>query len=73
MTPPVLAADGTMRAYCNDCEWTFERSLEAGDLLIDENKEIAARVVRSHAYTCDSTGDEWGETADVELDLAGGV
>lgn len=62
----------TMRAHCAECEWEYERSLEAGDLSPEQNREIAARVVRSHAFKCGSTGDEWGETATVEFDATGG-
>lgn len=62
-----------MRAYCEECEWEYERSLEAGDLPPKENREIAARVVRSHAFKCGSDGESWGQTATVEFDATGGV
>lgn len=62
------------RAHCEDCSWEYERSLEAGDgLTPEQNQEIAARVVRSHAFKCGSDGDEWGQTATVEFDATGGV
>ncbi|PCR88638.1 hypothetical protein [Natrinema ejinorense] len=72
MSSPVLAPDATMTAHCEDCDWEYERSLEAGDLSPTENQEIAERVVRSHRYKCATTDDEWGETATVEFDASGG-
>ncbi|ELY73250.1 hypothetical protein [Natrinema pallidum] len=74
MGSPVLGPDATMTAHCEDCDWEYERSLEAGDgLSPTENREIAERVVRSHAFRCDSTGEEWGQTATVEFDMTGGA
>ena len=71
--PGVLqSASGVVRAHCAECAWTLERSLEAGDdLSPEDNQEIAARVVRSHAFRCPEAG-EWGETVTVEMDLTGG-
>ncbi|QCW05264.1 hypothetical protein [Natrinema pallidum] len=73
MSSHVLAPDGMLEAHCDDCDWTYERSLEAGDdLSIEDNQEIAERVVRNHEYTCKATGDGWGETATVAFDGVGG-
>ena len=66
------AQTGVARAHCEDCEREYERPLDKAGLSEAQNQEIAARVVRSHAFKCESTGDEWGETATVELNLAGG-
>ncbi|ELY68907.1 hypothetical protein [Natrinema versiforme] len=63
---------GVARAHCEDCDWSLERPLDAAGLSEDTNREIAERVVRSHAYKCDSTGDEWGQTATVESEIPGG-
>lgn len=71
----VRSPDGVVRAHCEDCDWEFERSLEAGDEIdAEDNQEIAARVVRNHAFTCASDDPEssWGETADVTMDISGG-
>ena len=72
----VRSPESVVRAHCEDCGWEFERSLEAGDERVDakDNQEIAARVVRNHAFTCASDAPEpsWGETADVTMDISGG-
>jgi len=75
MSKSLAAPDATMRAHCEDCGWEYERSLDDGDGLdAEQNQEIAARVVRSHAFKCASDGDEeWGTTADVELEMPGGA
>lgn len=61
---------GVARAHCEDCSWTLERPLDKNGLSADQNREIAERSIRSHAYKCDSTG-EWGQTATVESEIPG--
>lgn len=63
-------AVGVVRAHCEDCAWTLERGLDAAGLSREDNQEIAARAVRSHAFRCGA--GEWGATATVEMDLTGG-
>lgn len=63
------ASIGTISAECSECGWTFERSLDAGDLDAEDNREIATRVVRSHSFKCQTDGDDWGEQADVEIEM----
>jgi len=60
-----------IRAHCEDCDWTLERRLDQADLPEDENREIAARVTRTHAFRCGASGDQdsWGTLADVRLDM----
>jgi|GEM_PF-3207681 len=71
MASALRSPEGVIEAEC-ECGWTFDRSLEAGDdLTVDDNREIAERVVRSHRYKCESTGEDWGETAVVELSMPG--
>ena len=63
---------GVMRAECADCGWEYDRGLDAGESLDkSQNREIAARVVRAHAFKCGARGrrSEWGETSAVELYL----
>ena len=70
MASALRSPEGVIEA---ECRWTFDRSLKAGDeLTIDDNREIAEHVVRSHRYKCESTGEDWGKTADVKLSMPGG-
>lgn len=72
MSSTIPSADVLMTAVCEDCGWEYERSPEAGDdLTSEQNRDIATRVVRSHSFRCETTG-EWGDTATVEFDMTGG-
>ena len=77
MAGVVQSPSGVIRAHCEDCGWEYERSLEAGNETVDAeaNQEIAARVVRNHAFMCVSDDPEssWGETADVTMTVSGGA
>ncbi|WP_130501506.1 hypothetical protein [Natrinema hispanicum] len=69
MTSALMGPEGVIEAEC-ECGWTYDRSLEADDeLTVDDNREIAERVVRSHRYKCNATGEDWGETEDGRLSM----
>ncbi|WP_436348825.1 hypothetical protein [Natronorubrum sp. FCH18a] len=44
------------RAYCNDCDWTFERRLNEADLSKAINEEIGESVTRNHEFNCGENG-----------------
>lgn len=71
-------SNGFIRAECRDCDWTYSRSLDAGETFsLKENQAIANRVIRTHEFKCGCDGDEsrWGERSDVdrEIDVTGGI
>lgn len=66
-----MTESGAFHADCAACAWTLERTLDAGDLSATDNREIGARVARSHSFRCQHDGSEgWGETTDVDVWLA---
>jgi len=71
MASALHSPEAVIEAEC-ECGWTFDRSLEAGDeLTVDDNREIAERVVRAHRFKCNATGEDWGETAEVDVSMPG--